>query len=182
LHYGSLVGSRACAQMAAAAWGSGFLNAVLHTATTFSLPLCQGNELDQFFCELPQILKLSCSDSFLREVGLFVVSVLAFGCFVFIVVSYVQILRAVLRMPSEQGRHKAFSTCLPHLAVVSLFISTGMFAYLKPPSISSPSLDLVVAVLYSVVPAAMNSLIYSMRNKELKDALRTLFGYMRLHH
>ncbi|XP_066841173.1 olfactory receptor 14A16-like [Anser cygnoides] len=179
LHYGSLVGSRACAQMAAAAWGSGFLNAVLHTANTFSLPLCQGNDLDQFFCELPQILKLSCSVSFLREVGLIVVTVcLAFGCFVFIVLSYAQIFRAVLKIPSKQGRHKAFSTCLPHLAVVSLFISTGIFAYLKPPSISSPSLDLVVAVLYSVVPAAMNPLIYSMRNKELKDALRQLFGYI----
>ncbi|XP_035427923.1 olfactory receptor 14A16-like [Cygnus atratus] len=179
LHYGSLVGSRACAQMAAAAWGGGFLNALLHTANTFSLPVCQGNELDQFFCELPQILKLSCSESFLREVGLIVVSVcLAFGCFVFLVLSYVQIIRAVLKMPSSHGRHKAFSTCLPHLAVVSLFISTGMFAYLKPPSISSPSLDLVVAVLYSVIPAAMNPLIYSMRNKELKDALRKLFRYI----
>nr|XP_038030911.1 olfactory receptor 14A16-like [Anas platyrhynchos] len=134
LHYGSLLGSRACAQMAAAAWGSGFLNAVLHTANTFSLPLCQGNAVDQFFCEIPQILKLSCSGAYLREVGALVFSVsLVFGCFVFIVVSYVQILRAVLRMPSEQGRHKAFSTCLPHLAVVSLFLSTGIFAYLKPP-------------------------------------------------
>ncbi|XP_066841117.1 olfactory receptor 14J1-like [Anser cygnoides] len=175
LHYGSLVGSRACAQMAAAAWGSGFLNAVLHTANTFSLPLCQGNELDQFFCELPQIVKLSCSKAFLREVGLIVFcACLSFACFVFIVLSYVQIFRAVLRMPSEQGRHKAFSTCLPHLAVVSLFISTAMFTYLKPPSISSPSLDLVVAVLYMVVPPAVNPLIYSMRNLELKDALRKL--------
>ncbi|KAM6364550.1 olfactory receptor 14I1-like [Pluvialis apricaria] len=83
-----------------------------------------------------------------------------------------QIFRAVLRMPSEQGRHKAFSTCLPHLAVVSLFASTAMFAYLKPPSISSPSLDLVVSFLYSVVPPAVNPLIYSMRNQELKDALK----------
>ncbi|NXC51036.1 O14J1 protein, partial [Penelope pileata] len=88
--------------------------------------------------------------------------------FVFIVFSYVQIFRAVLRMPSEQGRHKAFSTCLPHLAVVSLYISTLMFAYLKPPSISSPSLDLVVSFLYSVVPPALNPLIYSMRNQELR--------------
>ncbi|XP_066841181.1 olfactory receptor 14C36 [Anser cygnoides] len=178
LHYGSLVGSRACAQMAAAAWGSGFLNAVLHTATTFSLPLCQGNALDQFFCEIPQILKLSCSDAYLREVGALVFSVsLVFVCFVFIVLSYVQIFRAVLRIPSEQGRHKTFSTCLPHLAIVSLFVSTGMFAYLKPPSISSPSLDLVVALLYSVVPAAMNPLIYSMRNKELRDALRKILRH-----
>ncbi|XP_074023465.1 olfactory receptor 14I1-like [Numenius arquata] len=172
LHYGTLLGSRACVHMAAAAWGSGFLNALLHTANTFSLPLCQGNVLDQFFCEIPQILKLSCSHSYLREFGLLVLTVcLVFGCFVFIVVSYVQIFRAVLRIPSEQGRHKAFSTCLPHLAVVSLFISTGTFACLKPPSISSPSLDLMVAVVYSLVPPVLNPLIYSMKNKEIKDAL-----------
>uniref|UniRef100_A0A8C8B3Y6 Olfactory receptor n=1 Tax=Otus sunia TaxID=257818 RepID=A0A8C8B3Y6_9STRI len=175
LHYGTLLGSRACVHMAAAAWGTGFLYAILHTANTFSLPLCHGNILDQFFCEIPQILKLSCSDSYLREVGLLVVSAcLLFGCFVFIVVSYVQIFRAVLRIPSEQGRHKAFSTCLPHLAVVSLFVSTGTFAHLKPPSISSPMLDLVVSFLYSVVPPALNPLIYSMRNQEIKDALRKL--------
>ncbi|KAK0674812.1 O14AG protein, partial [Pygoscelis papua] len=175
LHYGTLLGSRACVHMAAAAWGSGFLHAVLHTANTFSIPICKGNALDQFFCEIPQILKLSCSDSYLREVGLIVVSAcLVFGCFVFLVVSYVQILRAVLRIPSEQGRHKAFSTCLPHLAVVSLYVSTGIFAYLKPPSISSPVLNLVVSFLYSVVPPALNPLIYSMRNKELKDSLKRL--------
>ncbi|XP_075346310.1 olfactory receptor 14A16-like [Mycteria americana] len=172
LHYGTLLGSRACLNMAAAAWGSGLLYAVLHTANTFALPLCHGNALDQFFCEIPQILKLSCSQSYLREVGLIVVSTFSFFvCFVFIVLSYVQIFRAVLRIPSEQGRHKAFSTCLPHLAVVSLFLSTGTFAYLKPPSISSPSLDVVVAILYAVVPPTVNPLIYSMRNKDLKDAL-----------
>ncbi|XP_076219964.1 olfactory receptor 14C36-like [Aptenodytes patagonicus] len=183
LHYGTLLGSRACAHMAAAAWGSGFLHALLHTANTFSLPLCRGNALDQFFCEIPHILKLSCSDSYLREVGLLVVrACLYLGCFVFLVVSYVQIFRAVLRIPSEQGRHKAFSTCLPHLAMVSLFLSTGMFAYLKPPSISSPSLDLVVSFLYSVVPPAVNPLIYSMRNKEIKDALRKLCEHGLLQH
>ncbi|XP_065713924.1 olfactory receptor 14C36-like [Patagioenas fasciata] len=173
LHYGTLLGSRACVHMAAAAWASGFLHALLHTANTFSLPLCKGNALDQFFCEIPQILKLSCSHSYLRETGFLVVGVLVvFGCFVFIILSYVQIFRAVLRIPSEQGRHKAFSTCLPHLVVVSLFVSTVMFSHLKPSSVSSPSLDLVVSVLYSVVPPAMNPLIYSMRNQELRDALR----------
>ncbi|XP_064360629.1 olfactory receptor 14A16-like, partial [Dromaius novaehollandiae] len=175
LHYGTIMGSRACVKMAAAAWASGFLYALLHTANTFSIPLCQGNTVEQFFCEVPQILKLSCSDAYLREVGLLVVSgCLGFACFIFIVVSYVQIFSAVLRIPSEQGRHKAFSMCLPHLAVVSLFVSTVMIAYLKPPSLSSPALDLVVTVLYSVVPPTLNPLIYSMRNKELKDALRKL--------
>ncbi|KFP75780.1 Olfactory receptor 14J1, partial [Apaloderma vittatum] len=85
-----------------------------------------------------------------------------------VVVSYAEIFRSVLRIPSEQGQHKAFSTCLPHLAVASLFLNTGLFAHLKPPSISSPLLDLVVSVLYSVVPPAVNPLIYSLRNQELK--------------
>ncbi|XP_065509265.1 olfactory receptor 14J1-like, partial [Caloenas nicobarica] len=172
LHYGTLLGSRACVHMAAAAWATGFLYALLHTANTFSLPLCKGNAVGQFFCEIPQILKLSCSNSYLREAWLLVIGVFsAFICFIFILFSYVQIFRAVLRIPSEQGRHKAFSTCLPHLAVVCLFISTAMFAYLKPPSISSPRLDLVVSVLYSVVPPAVNPLIYSMRNQELQDSV-----------
>ncbi|NXX30571.1 O14I1 protein, partial [Nicator chloris] len=93
---------------------------------------------------------------------------LVFGCFVFIVFSYVQIFRAVLRIPSEQGRHKAFSTCLPHLAVIFLFTSTGIFSNLKPPDVSSPPLDVSLSVLYSVVPPALNPFIYSLRNQELK--------------
>ncbi|XP_065497931.1 olfactory receptor 14C36-like [Caloenas nicobarica] len=175
LHYGTLLGSRACVHMAAAAWPSGFLSALLHMANTFSLPLCKGNALEQLFCEIPRILKLSCSDTYFREARLIVVGVcLGFGCFMFIVVSYVQIFRAVLRICSEQGWHKAFSTCLPHLAVVSLFVSTAMIAYLKFSSISSPSLDLVVSVLYSMMPPAVNPLTYSMKNQELKVALKKL--------
>ncbi|NXE57280.1 O14AG protein, partial [Casuarius casuarius] len=172
LHYGTVTGGRACVKMASAAWASGFLHALLHTGNTFSMPFCQGNTVDQFFCEIPQILKLSCSGSYLRKVGLIVVTAcLGFGCFIFIVLSYVQIFTAVLRIPSEQGWHKAFSMCLPHLVMGSLFVSTSFFAYLKPASISFPAVDLVVAVLYAVMPPAVNPLIYSMRNKELKDAL-----------
>uniref|UniRef100_A0A8C3B9M9 Olfactory receptor n=1 Tax=Cairina moschata TaxID=8855 RepID=A0A8C3B9M9_CAIMO len=179
LHYRTILGNRACAQMAAAAWGSGFLNAAVHTVNTFSLPLCKGNAVDQFFCEIPQILKLSCSQFYMREIVLLIVSTcLASVCFVFIFLSYVQIFRTVLRIPSEQGRNKAFATCLPHLAVVSLCLSTAMFAYLKPPSISSPSLDLVTTVLYSVLLPAVNPLIYSMRNKELKDAIKKVISRM----
>ncbi|KAL9820905.1 olfactory receptor 14J1-like [Geothlypis trichas] len=183
LHYGTLLGSRACTHMAAAAWASAFVNSLLQTANTFSLPLCHGNALGQLFCEIPQILKLSCSTSYLMEMGLLAVSAcLGFGCFVFIVFSYVQIFRAVLRIPSEQGRHKAFSTCLPHLAVVSLFFSTAIFGYLKPPFMSSPSLDLALSVLYSVVPPALNPLIYSLKNKELKAAVwRLMTGWFQNH-
>ncbi|RMB99812.1 hypothetical protein DUI87_23589 [Hirundo rustica rustica] len=131
LHYGTLLGSRACAHMAAAAWASAFLTALMHTANTFSLPLCHGNALGQFFCEIPHILKLSCSKSNLRELG---------------------------------------------------FLHTVMFAYLKPPSISSPSLDLALSVLYSVVPPALNPLIYSLRNQELKAAVwRLMTGWFQEH-
>ncbi|EOA95570.1 Olfactory receptor 14J1, partial [Anas platyrhynchos] len=96
----------------------------------------------------------------------------ALACFLFIVLSYVQIFRAVLRIPSQQGRHKAFSMCLPHLVVVSLFISSIVFANPKPPSTSCPSQDLVVSILYSVVPPALNPLIYSIRNQEIRDGIR----------
>ncbi|KAM3654284.1 olfactory receptor 14J1-like [Ammospiza maritima maritima] len=183
LHYGTLLGSRACARMAAAAWAAAFLYSLLHTANTFSLPLCHGNVLGQFFCEIPQILKLSCAKSHLRELGLLAVSVcLVFVSFTFIVFSYLQIFRAVLRIPTEQGRHKAFSTCLPHLAVLSLFVSSVAVAYLKPPSLSSPSLDLALSVLYSVVPPALNPLIYSLRNQELKAAVwRLMTGWFQKH-
>ncbi|XP_034645893.1 olfactory receptor 14A16-like [Trachemys scripta elegans] len=177
LHYDTMMNSKACVQMAASAWITGILYSVLHTGNTFALTFCGGNMVDQFFCEIPQLLKLSCSDSYLSEIGVLTFSVcLLFGCFVFIIVSYVQIFKSVLRIPSEQGRHKAFSTCLPHLTVVSLLVFTGAFAYLKPTSSSPSALDLVVAVLYSVLPQIMNPIVYSLRNKEMKAALRRLIG------
>uniref|UniRef100_A0A8D2PXK8 G-protein coupled receptors family 1 profile domain-containing protein n=1 Tax=Zosterops lateralis melanops TaxID=1220523 RepID=A0A8D2PXK8_ZOSLA len=158
----------ACAHMAAAAWASAFLNALLLTANTFSLSLCQGKALGQFFCEVPHILKLSCSNSYFKEFGLILFSLcLGLCCFVFIVFSY-------------QGRHKAFSTCLPHLAVASLLLSTVMFAHLKSSFISSPSLDLSLSVLYSVIPPALNPLIYNLGNQGFKSALGKLFKYILL--
>ncbi|XP_035169629.1 olfactory receptor 14C36-like, partial [Oxyura jamaicensis] len=172
LHYGTIISGKICVYMAAAAWGSTLLYAVLHTANTFSLPLCKGNVLDQFFCEIPQILKLSCADAYFREAGLIVFTACSLlVCFLFILYSYMQIFRAVLRISSEPGRYKAFSTCLPHLAIVSLYTTTGTFAYLRPPSMSSSSLNILLAVLYSVLTQAVNPLIYSMRNQVLKDAV-----------
>ncbi|XP_044840231.1 olfactory receptor 14A16-like [Mauremys mutica] len=177
LHYETMMNIRACVQMSAGAWISGILYSVLHTGNTFALTFCGGNMVDQFFCEIPQLLKLTCCDSYLSEVGVLVFSVgLVLGCFIFITVSYVQIFKSVLRIPSEQSRHKALSTCLPHLIVVSLFVCTAIFAYLKPTSNSPSALDLLMAVLYSVLPPIMNPVIYSMRNKKIKAALRRLTG------
>ncbi|XP_014429242.1 olfactory receptor 14A16-like [Pelodiscus sinensis] len=175
LHYERVMNRGACVHMATSAWITAIVYSALHTGNTFTLPFCQSNVVDQFFCEIPQLLKLACSDSFLSEVGLIAFGVfLNLNCFVFIIVSYVQIFRVVLRIPSEQGRHKAFSTCLPHLTVVSLFLCTGFFEYLKPTSSSASYLDLTVTVVYSLVPPMMNPVIYSLRNKELQVALKKL--------
>ncbi|RMB96151.1 hypothetical protein DUI87_27441 [Hirundo rustica rustica] len=130
LHYGTLLGSRACAHMAAAAWASAFLTALLFTANTFSLPLCHGNALGQIFCEIPQSLSSLAQNPISGKLELF----------------------------------------------------TAMFAHLKPPSISSPSLDLSLSVLYSVVPPTLNPLIYSLRNQELKAAAwRLMTGWFWKH-
>ncbi|XP_006135764.2 olfactory receptor 14A16-like isoform X2 [Pelodiscus sinensis] len=175
LHYERVMSRRACVQMGVGAWITSILYSAMHTGNTFRFPFCQSNVIDQFFCEIPPLLKLACSDSYLSKVGVLAFSVfLALSYFVFIIVSYVQIFKAVLRIPSEQGRHKAFSTCLPHLAVVSLFTCTASYAYVKPISSSTSNLDLVVGVLYSVVPPMMNPVIYSMRNKEIKASLKKL--------
>ncbi|XP_030400163.1 olfactory receptor 14A16-like [Gopherus evgoodei] len=178
LHYEIVMNRRACVQMAASAWISGILYSALHTRNTFAMSFCGENMVDQFFCEIPQILKFACSDSYRFEVGFLIFSMcLASSCFVSVIVSYVQIFKAVLRIPSKQGRHKAFSTCLPHLFVVLLFLCTSAFAYLKPTSSSTSVLNLIVAVLYSVLPPMMNPIIYSMRNKEIKDALSKWIGW-----
>ncbi|XP_075768164.1 olfactory receptor 14A16-like [Pelodiscus sinensis] len=178
LHYERVMNRRACVHMAASAWITATVYSALHTGNTFRLPFCQSNDVDQFFCEIPPLLKLACSDSYLSEVGLLAFSVfLSLNCFIFIIVSYVQIFKAVLRIPSEQGQRKAFSTCLPHLTVVSLFLCTGFFEYLKPTSSSASDLDLTVTVVYSLVPPMMNPVIYSLRNKELQAALKKVIVY-----
>ncbi|KAM9120633.1 olfactory receptor 14I1-like [Pangshura tecta] len=175
LHYDKVMNRGACIQMAASAWTSGILFSALNTGSTFKFPFCQSNVINQFFCEIPQLFKLACSDSHLIEVGILGFSAcLLLSCFALIIASYVHIFMTVLRIPSEQCRHKTFSTCLPHLTVVSLFFCTGIFAYLKPTSSSASAMDLVMAVLYSVVPPTMNPVIYSLRNKEIKAALRRL--------
>uniref|UniRef100_A0A8C3TCP5 Olfactory receptor n=1 Tax=Chelydra serpentina TaxID=8475 RepID=A0A8C3TCP5_CHESE len=177
LHYQTVMNRRACVQMVAIAWICGILYSALNTGNTFALTFCGGNMVEQFFCEILQLLKLTCSDSYLSERGVIVFSVcLALSCFVFIIVSYVQIFKTVLRIPSEQGRRKAFSTCLPHLIVISLFLFPGTFACLKPISSSTAGLDFVASILYSVVPPMMNPIIYSIRNKDIKAALWKMIG------
>ncbi|XP_050775830.1 olfactory receptor 14A16-like [Gopherus flavomarginatus] len=178
LHYEMVMTKRACVQMAARAWISGILCSALHTGNTLAISFCGGNMVDQFFCEIPQLLHLACSDSYLGEVVIIsLFMLLSLICFAFIIVSYIQSFKTVLRIPSQKGRHKTFSTCLPHLIVVSLFLFTGTFAFLKPTSNSTSDLNPLVAFLYSIMPPMMNPIIYSMRNKEMKGTLSKLIGW-----
>ncbi|KAM6448987.1 olfactory receptor 14A2-like [Liasis olivaceus] len=171
LQYEAIMNSGACIEMIAIVWIVGFLYAVLHTSGTFSTTFCS-NKIDQFFCEIPKLLKLSCSDLYLVEVVLLIVSSsLGMGCFIFIITSYVWIFRAVLQIPSVEGRQKALSTCLPHLIVVSLLICIVFFVYARPPSDSSSDIDLALTMIYVIIPPMMNPFIYSIKNKEFQNAL-----------
>ncbi|XP_055988210.1 olfactory receptor 14J1-like [Sorex fumeus] len=176
LHYDVIMDVRTCVQGVAGVWVSGTLSGAMHTAATFSIHFCGPRIIHQFFCDIPQILKLSCSNEYLGEIGVTAfVAVLAFLCVIFIGFSYVHIFSFVLRMPSAEGRAKAFSTCLPHLAVVLLFISTSVFEFLKPHSDSPTPLDIFLTVLYTIVPPTFNPIIYSLRNKAIKLAISKLF-------
>ncbi|XP_059587604.1 olfactory receptor 14A16-like, partial [Alligator mississippiensis] len=153
LHYATVMNRRACLQMAATAWSTALLYSALHMGNTFRLPFCHSNIVNQFFCEVPQLLRISFSEVFTSEIQIIIFGAcLSAGCIVFIFVSYIQIFTTVLRIPSEQGRHKAVSTCLPHLIVVTLLVSTALIAHVKPTSGSPSALDLVVSVLYSMIP------------------------------
>ncbi|XP_066486037.1 olfactory receptor 14A16-like [Tiliqua scincoides] len=174
LQYEAIMNKGACVRMAVSAWICSVLYAVMHTSGTFTITFCS-NIVDQFFCEIPKLIRLSCTDLYLVEVGLLVLSCsAASGCFVFIITTYVSIFSAVLRIPSVQGRRKALSTCLPHVIVVSVLTFTGVFAYTKPPRNTSPDLEVGFAFAYIIFPPMLNPFIYSMRNKEIQTALRKL--------
>ncbi|XP_039185121.1 olfactory receptor 14I1-like [Crotalus tigris] len=178
LHFASIMKGSTCLQMAGGAWMFGFLHALLHTGNIFSMPFCS-NIINQLFCEVPQLIKLVCSDSYLSETWILVISsVLGVGCLIFIILSYVQIFSTVLRMPSVERREKAFSTCIPHFIVVSLFVGNSLLAhlaYLMPTFLSK--LEKSFTVLYTLVPSLMNPVIYSMRNKDIKSAFWNCLGW-----
>ncbi|XP_050791728.1 olfactory receptor 14I1-like [Gopherus flavomarginatus] len=180
LHYKSMINRRACVQMAASIWISGVLNSALHTGNTFAIIFWADNEMEQFFCETLLLLKLASYDSYLRETGAIAFSMYFalnyFFKYIYKILSYILILKTVLRIPFEQGQHKIFSTCILDLIVVSVFLCTASFTYIKPTFSSVSALNLIVAVLYSVVPPMMNPIIYSMRNKDIKAALWKMIG------
>ncbi|XP_026267599.2 olfactory receptor 7G2-like [Urocitellus parryii] len=153
------------------------VDGLLHTLMLLHLSFCTALEIPHFFCELAQIIKLACSDIFVDNILIYVVACLFGGVPVSgIIFSYVHIASSVLRMPSAEGKHKAFSTCGSHLCVVSLFYGTAFGVYISSAVSDSPRKTAVASVMYTVVPQLVNSFVYGLRNKDMKEALRKLLS------
>ncbi|XP_062974425.1 olfactory receptor 5AR1-like [Elgaria multicarinata webbii] len=164
-----------CALMVAGCYLVGFINAMTQTISTFALSFCSSNVINHFFCDVPPLLALSCTDTSINEMVLFVfATVLGIFTSAEIVVSYTFILSAILQIRSTEGKQKAFSTCASHLVAVSIFYGTTVFMYLRPSSSYSMDQDKWASVFYTVVIPMLNPLIYSLRNKEVKNALRRI--------
>ncbi|XP_032717688.1 olfactory receptor 2B6 isoform X2 [Lontra canadensis] len=179
LHYSVIMHQRLCLQLAAASWITGFSNSVWLSTLTLQLPLCGPHIVDHFLCEVPALLKLSCVDTTANEAELFFVSVLFHLIpLTLILVSYAFIAQAVLRIQSAEGRQKAFGTCGSHLIVVSLFYGTVFifYMYMQPGNSSSQDQGKFLTLFYNLVTPMLNPLIYTLRNKEVKGALRKVLG------
>ncbi|XP_008852940.2 olfactory receptor 14J1-like [Nannospalax galili] len=175
LHYEVIISPTKCRWAVTAVWLIGVIPGTLYIVTTFSIRFCRDKIIHQFFCDVPQFLKLSCSNDYLAVVGVVAFMVLlAFACFIAIALSYFQIFSTVPKMPSAEGRSKVFSTCLPHLGVVSFYLFTGACAYLKPTSDSTTALDLMLSIFYTVLPPTLNPIMYSLRNEAMKGAVPKL--------
>ncbi|XP_067391406.1 olfactory receptor 11L1-like [Emydura macquarii macquarii] len=173
LHYASLMNSRLCLELVAGLWIGGFLSVSIFIFMMSQLTFCGPNEIDHFFCDFSPIIKLSCSDTYIVEVtALISSSIFTLPPFLLTLASYVCIISTILRIPSTSGRQKTFSTCSSHLMVVTIFYGTLIIVYLVSESDALRDLNKVFSVFYGVLTPLVNPLIYSLRNKEVKEALR----------
>uniref|UniRef100_A0A670YWG4 Olfactory receptor n=1 Tax=Pseudonaja textilis TaxID=8673 RepID=A0A670YWG4_PSETE len=172
LHYGVLMRQPLCQCLVACSWAIGNLNAITNTTFVFSLHFCSSNKIMHFFCDIPPLLHLSCSDISLVEMVTFIISgSIMITTVSFIVLSYFFIISAVQKIHTIQGKIKTFSTCASHLTVVSLFYSTAIFTYMRPSSSRSIEQDCLISLMYTVVTPLLNPLIYSFKNKEMQSKL-----------
>ncbi|XP_066487513.1 olfactory receptor 5AP2-like [Tiliqua scincoides] len=175
LLYSVVMSKKLCTILVASVYIYGFLSSVVQTALTFRLSFCGSNVINHFYCNDPPLLALSCSDTQPKEIQLLVISGINLtSSLLTIIVSYVYILSAIFSKHSTEGRHKAFSTCASHLTAVIIFYGTLFFMYLQPSSTHSLNYDKVISVFYTAVIPMLNPLIYSLRNKEVKGAVRRL--------
>ncbi|XP_036736378.1 putative olfactory receptor 5AK3 [Manis pentadactyla] len=175
LHYPVIMSQRVCMQLVCGSYVTGFINASVHTGFTFSLYFCKSNTINHFFCDGPPILALSCSsiDVNIILITVFVGFNLMFTVLV-VIFSYTYILATILQMSSATGRRKAFSTCASHLTAVTIFCGTLCYMYVQPHSDNSEENMKVASVFYGIVIPMLNPLIYSLRNKEVKEALKLM--------
>ncbi|XP_053118537.1 olfactory receptor 10A7-like [Hemicordylus capensis] len=177
LHYSMTMKKRICIQLALFSWFSGIPVGIVQTAWLFSFPFCGLNKVNHFFCDSPPVLKLVCVDTYLFEMYAITGTILiVLSPFLLILVSYVRIITTILRIPSAAGRHKAFSTCSSHLIVVTLFYGTAGLTYFRPRSSYSPDTKKLLSLSYTVFTPMLNPIIYSLRNKEVKGAMRRLLS------
>lgn len=173
LLYSSIMTRRLCVQLVVGSYIGGILNAIIQMTFIIRLPFCSSNVINHFFCDVPPLLALSCANTYINEMILFsLAGVIELSTISIILVSYIFIFCAILRIRSADGRQKAFSTCVSHLTAVTLLYGTTIFMYLRPSSSYSLNTDKMVSVFYTVVIPMLNPLIYSLRNQVVKDALR----------
>ena len=177
LLYTALISYTLCFKMVAGAYVGGFLCSFIETYSVYQHDFCGPNLINHFFCDFPPVLVLSCSDTFISQVLNFIVGVVAGVVSVLVIlISYGNIVVAVLKINAVKGRTKAFHTCASHLTAVTLFYGSGLFMYMRPSSSSSLNRDKVVSVFYALVIPMANPIIYSLRNKEIKGAVRKAVG------
>ncbi|XP_021514694.2 olfactory receptor 14A2-like [Meriones unguiculatus] len=175
LHYEAIMSFGNCVRMVSISWTAGVLFGTVYTAGTFSMPFCGSNVIPQFFCDVPSLLRISCSETLgVIYTSLGIGMCLCMSCFICVVISYFYIFSTVLKIPTTKGQSKAFATCVPHLTVFTVFIATACFVYLKSPSDVPSITDRMLSVLYTVLPSALNPVIYSLRNADVKCALGRL--------
>ncbi|NP_997036.2 olfactory receptor 325 [Mus musculus] len=177
LRYPVLMNHRVCLLLMSLCWILGSLDGFMLTPITMTFPFCGSREIHHFFCEVPAVTKLSCSDTWLYETLMYVCCVLMLLIPVTVISgSYTSILLTVLRMNSAEGRKKALATCSSHMTVVTLFYGAAVYTYIFPASLHSPEKDMVVSVFYTILTPLLNPLIYSFRNKNVTEAMKKLLG------
>ncbi|NP_001378008.1 olfactory receptor family 5 subfamily V member 1D [Equus caballus] len=175
LRYSVIMNKALYGQLAASCWTGGFLNSVVHTTLTFHLPFCGNNRINYFFCDIPPLLILSCGDTSVNELALLSIGVfIGWTPFLCTILSYLYIISTILRISSAEGRQKAFSTCASHLIIVLLYYGSSIFTYVRPISTYALEKDRLISVLYSVVTPMLNPIIYSLRNKDIKQAVKVM--------
>ncbi|XP_027716564.1 olfactory receptor 5B2-like [Vombatus ursinus] len=173
LYYTTTMTSTVCAHLTSSAYISGFMASSIFIGSMFSLSFCRLNIIHHFFCDIPPVLVLSCSDTHITELIIFIlVSLNTLFPFLVIFASYLLIFITILKIHSANGRQKAFSTCTSHLTAVSIFYGTMLFMYFQPSSSHSMDTDKIVSVFYTMVIPILNPLVYSLKNKNVKNAFR----------